>query len=251
MTNVHTNKIKAIIVDDEESARDVFENLVTRFCPEIELVAKCTNVLDAVESIKKIKPDVVFLDIEMPKYAGYEIVNFFEEINFEIIFVTAYDKYALRAFEISAVDYLLKPIDIDRLKLAVSKVKNRFDLKESKQRLSILNETLKTNTIKNIIVIDKGYQHIVPIGEIIAIEAQESYCNIYLKDKKYIVSKNLKYYENVFAELDNFFRTHKSWMISKNHIVNYSKSELIINLSGEIIAKLSKYKKIEFEELIA
>jgi two-component system LytT family response regulator len=110
------HKIKAIIVDDEESARDVLQNLLLLFCPNVEVVAKCENVLKAVDAINKEQPDLVFLDIEMPNYAGYEIVNFFDKINFEIIFVTAYDQYAVRAFEVAAIDYLLKPIDIDRLK---------------------------------------------------------------------------------------------------------------------------------------
>ena len=121
-------KIRAILVDDEESARDVLENLLKRFCPEVELLAKCTNVEQAVASIRELQPDLVFLDIEMPNYAGYEIVKFFPEINFELIFVTAYDKYAIRAFEVSAVDYLLKPIDIDRLKNAVSRVMKQLSV---------------------------------------------------------------------------------------------------------------------------
>ncbi|MGL4597265.1 MAG: LytR/AlgR family response regulator transcription factor, partial [Bacteroidia bacterium] len=99
------NRIRAILVDDEESARDVLQNLLLRFCPEVELIAKCENILEAVELIKKEEPDLVFLDIEMPNYAGYEIVSFFEKINFQIIFITAYDQYAIRAFEIAAIDY--------------------------------------------------------------------------------------------------------------------------------------------------
>src|SRR6478735_3401789 len=119
------NTIRAILVDDEESARDVLQNLLQRFCPEVTLVAKCENVMLAVDVIKKEKPDLVFLDIQMPNYAGYEIVKFFDKVDFEIVFITAYDQYAIRAFEIAAIDYLLKPIDIDRLKLAVKRVKQQ------------------------------------------------------------------------------------------------------------------------------
>ena len=240
-------KIKTILVDDEESARDVLGNLLSRFCPEIELIEKCSNVIQAVESIKLNKPNLVFLDIEMPNYAGFEIVRFFENIDFEIIFVTAYDKYALRAFEISAVDYLLKPVDIDRLKSAVSKVKNTIDLKQTAERMSLLREAMETNEISNIVVSDKGYQHVIPIADIIAIEAQESYSSIYTQSKKYTASKNLKHFERVFSETPNFLRVHKSWIVNKNYIVNYSKTELSINLEQGITAKLSKYKKAEFE----
>lgn len=243
-------KIKAIVVDDEESARDVLDNLLRRFCPDVEVLDKCNTVEQAVESIRKNKPELVFLDIEMPNFAGYEIVNFFDQIDFEIIFVTAYDKYAIRAFEISAVDYLLKPIDIDRLKSAVCKASLSIDMKLSNDRLSLLATTLQSNELHNIVVSDKGFQHIIPIKDIIAFEAQESYCTIHTVDKKFTASKNLKHFERIFIDTRQFFRVHKSWIINKDFIVNYSKSELTINLENSICAKLSKYKKVEFEESI-
>lgn len=244
------NKIRAILVDDEESARDVLENLLLRFCPQVELIAKCENVTIAVDIIKKEKPDLVFLDIEMPNYAGYEIVNFFDEINFEIIFVTAYDQYAVRAFEIAAIDYLLKPVDIERLKNSIARVESYRNAELQTQRLSILSATLENKELKNIVVSTKGQQHIIPVETIIAIEAQESYCTIHTTDKTHIASKNLKHFENVFESLPHFIRVHKSWLINKNHLQHYSKSELTIQLSKNVVAKLSKYKKIEFEQAI-
>ncbi|MBK7665931.1 MAG: response regulator [Sphingobacteriaceae bacterium] len=166
------NKLRAILVDDEESARDVLQNLLLRFCPDVELIAKCENVLEAVEVINKEHPDLVFLDIEMPNYAGYEIANFFKEINFEIIFVTAYDQYAIRAFEVAAIDYLLKPVDIERLKLSIARVKTQRNTEQQAQRLALLSNTLESKQLKNIVVSDKGQQNIIPIESIIAIEAQ-------------------------------------------------------------------------------
>jgi two-component system, LytTR family, response regulator len=244
------NTIKAILVDDEEAARDVLENLLKRFCPNVELVDKCSNVIEAVESIKLNQPNVVFLDIEMPNYAGFEIVKFFETVNFDIVFVTAYDKYAIRAFEISAVDYLLKPIDIERLKESVAKVQNVVDFKTQTERLALLSNTLETKEIKNISITERGIQHIITIDSIIAIEAQESYCYIHTASKKYMVSKNLKSFETLFESLPHFVRVHKSWVINIHQMINYSKSELIINLTNGIVAKLSKYKKAEFEDLV-
>lgn len=244
------SKIKAILVDDEQSARDVLENLLLRFCPEIELINKYNNVVQAVEGIKTDKPDLVFLDIEMPNYAGFEIVKFFGQIPFEIIFVTAYDKYALRAFEVAAVDYLLKPIDIERLKSAVSKVRTRVDLKQNAERLQLLSNTLQSKELKNILISEKGNQHIIPVDSIIAIEAQESYCYIHTTDKRYMVSKNLKHFESIFADNASFIRVHKSWLIAKEHILNYSRSDLSISLAKGLSAKLSKYKKAEFEAAI-
>lgn len=240
----------AIIVDDEESARDVLDNLLHRFCPEVDVIAKCTTLEKAVESIRINKPELVFLDIEMPNYAGYEIVKFFDQIDFQIVFVTAYDKYAVRAFEISAVDYLLKPIDIDRLKSAVSKAKINLDMKYSAERFALLGATLQSNEINNIIVTDKGFQNVIPIKEIIAFEAQESYCTIHTVNQNFTASKNLKHFERIFIETPQFIRVHKSWIINKEFIVNYSKSDLTINLENSICAKLSKYKKMEFEDAI-
>lgn len=239
--------IRAILVDDEEGARDVLEHLLTRFCPEVTLVAKCANVSQAVEAIKQEKPDLVFLDIEMPQYAGYEIVQFFDTVNFEIIFVTAYDQYAIRAFEIAAIDYLLKPIDIERLKFSVNRVKQQRSMVEQAQRLSLLGNTLETKELKNIIVHDKGQQHLVAVEEIIAIEALESYCTIHTKDKRHTVSKNLKHFETLLDKRPQFIRVHKSWLINKQCIHHYSRSELSICLVNGLVARLSKYKKAEFE----
>ncbi len=243
-------KINAILVDDESSARDVLENLLLRFCPEINLLAKFSNLEQATEGIKELSPDLVFLDIEMPNYAGYEIVKFFDKINFNIIFVTAYDKYAIRAFEISAVDYLLKPIDIDRLKQAVQKCIELKEIKNSAERFQLLSKTLETKTLSSIMISEKSYQYAIELKDIVAIEAQESYCFVHTTDKKYTVSKNLKHFENLFTSNVNFFRTHKSWMINCDYLQNYSKSNLEINLANGLVAKLSKYKKAEFEDCI-
>lgn len=248
----HTmNPITAILVDDEESARDVLEHLLLRFCPDIKLLAKCQNIPEAVDTIHKVQPQLVFLDIEMPNYAGYEIVKFFPEINFDIIFITAYNQYAIRAFELAATDYLLKPIDIDRLKEAVQKVVLKQTLVHSLQeRLGLVKEAIETKVIKSIAVTDKGQQTIIQLADIIAIEALESYCTIHCAQKKYTVSKNLKHFETMFQHMPQFFRTHKSWLIHKEHMIHYSKSLLVIKMADRIEAKLSKYKKAEFEQFL-
>lgn len=243
-------KIKSILVDDEESARDVLAHLLERFCPDVELLAKCENITDAVKSIQQYQPDLVFLDIEMPNYAGFEIVDFFKEINFDIIFITAYDQYAVRAFELAAIDYLLKPIDIERLKNAVARVQTHRNAIEQSSRISLLSNTLQSNTLKNIVIADKGLQQIIAIDSIIAIEAQESYCCINTGNQKYVASKNLKHFETILESLPEFIRVHKSWLINTKYILNYSKSDFTIQLKTGIVAKLSKYKKTEFEQAI-
>lgn len=243
------NTLKAIIVDDESSARDVLSNLLLRFCPHVEVLATCENVQQAVHKIHELSPDVVFLDIEMPNYAGYEIVRFFEKIPFQIIFVTAYEHYAIRAFEIAAVDYLLKPIDIDRLKKAVERAEKQVFLDQQKQRLELVSENLENKQFSNLVVTDRGNQHVIPFKEIIAFEAMESYSCIHTTKRNFTVSKNLKYYENLLEPLPEFFRTHKSWLVNTNFVSKYNKSEMLIHLD-QLTAKLSKYKKAEFETLI-
>lgn len=241
------NKIRAILVDDEESARNILRNLLMRFCPDVELIASYKNVKEAVEGIQLHQPELVFLDIEMPNYAGYEIVNFLDEINFEMVFITAYDQYAIKAFEVSAVDYLLKPIEIDRLKESVERVKKRLHPEHNQTRLNHLKETLKENQVKSIIVSDKGYQEVVSLTDIIAFEAQESYTTIHTSKKRFVASKNLKHFEKLLSDHPKFVRVHKSWLINLDHMINYSRSQLEINLSAGLIAKLSKYKKADFE----
>jgi two-component system LytT family response regulator len=243
-------KIKAILVDDEESARNVLSNLIFRFCPNIEIVETCSNVINAVEAIKKHQPQAVFLDIEMPNYAGYEIVSFFDQINFEIIFVTAYDKYAIKAFEISAVDYLLKPVEIDRLKSAVEKLSSKIKLSDLHNNYKALTENLKSNELTKIAIKQNGNHYIINTKDVIAIEAQEAYSCLITSSGNYLMSKNLKHFETTLENNNEFFRSHKSWIVNLSHLINYSKSKLEIELSNLTIAKLSKYKKTEFEKAI-
>ena len=243
-------KIKAIIVDDEESARNVLTNLITRFCPEIEITTTCSNVLEAVGAIKQHQPDVVFLDIEMPNYAGYEIVSFFDDINFEIIFVTAYDNYAIKAFEISAVDYLLKPVEIDRLKSSIERLASKIQLNHNQDNYKALTQNLKGNELTKIVIKQNGNHIIIDTKDIIAIEAQEAYSCIHTTSGNHLMSKNLKHFETTLENNNGFFRSHKSWIINLDHLVNFSKSKLEIELSKNIVVKLSKYKKPEFEKLI-
>ncbi len=247
-----SKKITAILVDDEESARNILANLLERFCPSIVLLDRFTNLPDAVSGAKKLQPDVVFLDIEMPNYAGFEIVNFFETIPFEIIFITAYDKYAIKAFEVAALDYLMKPIDIDRLKQTVGRLHERLEKDPAfSQQMKILSETLASNQITKIAVMEKGYRQLVKLEDVVAIEAQESYSKIHFADgTNTMVSKNLKHFETLLDGHAHFFRTHKSWIVNSAYLHNYSRSRLEINLASDIIAKLSKYRKVEFESFL-
>lgn len=241
-------QFKAIIIDDEKSARNILSTLLKNHCPQLEVVEACKNLEEGVSAIKKHQPDLVFLDIEMPNYAGYEIVSFFETIDFEIIFVTAYDSYAVKAFELSALDYLLKPIDIERLKLSVKKFVNEKEKLDARLNYQVLLNSLSEEKEQKIIVQVKGGQKVIAIKNIVALEASSAYCTIHtLKEGSFLYSKHLKYFEDLFASEKSFVRTHKSWIVNLDHMLQFSKSKFTIDLSGGIQAKLSKYKKQEFE----
>lgn len=241
-------KIRALIVDDEESARNILFNLLQTYRNDIDIIGQCENVVQAVEFIKENKPDLVFLDIEMPNYSGLELVQFFEEISFDIIFITAYHQFAIKAFEISAFDYLLKPIEIARLDSAIKKY-----IVKSHQQLEAINyktlkENLSQNCLSKLIVSQQGGQKAILLSDLIALQANEAYTTIYdANGQQYTMSKNLKYFEQQFSDNKDFLRVHKSWLVNAQHIRKYSSTDFSIYLSLNIEAKLSKYKKAEFD----
>lgn len=239
--------IKAILIDDEKSARDVLANLLMKFCPSVEVLDQCADVMSAKRSIEKHHPDLVFLDIEMPRIAGHEILKHIDEIDFEIVFVTAYDHYAIKAFEVAAIDYLLKPIDIDRLVAAVQKVVAQLDLKKQKVQYDVLTQALEERTVTQLVISEGGYHKVVAVDEIIAIEAQESYSKLHTTSNTFLASKNLKHFETVLEENQGFFRCHKSWIVNFKHVVKYQKTAGTILLNQDLLARLSKYRKEAFE----
>jgi two-component system LytT family response regulator len=242
------NKVRAIIVDDEQRARDVLGKLLERNCPEVSVIANCSDVISAVEKIKELEPDVVFLDIQMPNYAGYELVNFFNGINFEIIFVTAFDHYAIKAFELSAIDYLVKPVDRLRLIDAVKRVSEKVGSRESKMQYEQLLRDVKEKEFKKIVIPELGDRRILEIKNIIALEAEGAYCKIYQTNgKTLVISKNLKHFEKRLEQKDGFFRSHRGWLINLIHIKTINKTELSLTLTNNLKAKISRTRLGAFE----
>lgn len=176
--------IKAIIVDDEKAARDVLFTLIERYCPQVTVVQMCSDVPSAVLAINQHEPDLVFLDIEMPNYSGFELFAFFKEINFQVIFATAYNQYAIKAFEVSAIDYLLKPIDIEKLELAVAKVLSNRSTQPVKEKLEQLEINLSGQHISRIALPVSDGLVFVAIDTIIALEADGAYTNISIRNAK-------------------------------------------------------------------
>ncbi|MGY6560562.1 MAG: LytR/AlgR family response regulator transcription factor [Luteibaculaceae bacterium] len=222
-------KIKTLIVDDELNARAALMGMIKNFIPDLEVVDMAGNVPDAILSIKKHKPKVVFLDIEMPGYKGTDILKFFlpEEIDFVIIFVTAYDSFALKAFEMSAVDYLLKPTNKDLLLRAVDKARVflKATLVDQNIKLNALKESIEKSDIKNMVFVNSAGLNIVPIDTIIYLKADGAYTHVYLdENKKLTCSKPLAEYMNL-EHLEHFLRIQRSFLVNMTKVVRVSKKD--------------------------
>lgn len=214
---------KAIIIDDEEMARTLLHQMIDQYCPSISIIDMCPDLPCGVKSIHKHKPDIVFLDIEMPGHSGLELLDFFDDndINFSIIFTTAYHQYAIQAFKMAAIDYLLKPIDSDDLIKSIS----LFEKQQLHNNYQILKENLCSPN-KKIALSTAESIKFIPLTEILFFKANGAYTNVYLQNGKEIMtSKNLKHYEDALSGNKDFLRSHKSYLVNHNHISEYVKSD--------------------------
>ncbi len=219
--------MKAIIVDDETRARSLLRKMLNEYCPDIEVIADCEDLPGGVKAIRKLKPDVVFLDIEMPGYSGLEILDFFDEndISFSIIFVTAYNNYAIKAFKLSAVDYLLKPVEPDDLEQAIERLKRR-NQKEKNNTIATLKENLKEEGLDKIAVPDSNSIKFLELDEILYFKANNSYTDIFFADSsKMTISRTLKNIEDTLNSTPHFFRCHKSYIVNMKYLTDYVKSD--------------------------
>ncbi len=243
--------LKAIIVDDESGARAILQNFLETYCQDVEVVALCASVPEAVIAINSHEPDLVFLDIEMPEFNGFELIKFFKEITFDIVFVTAYSEYALRAFEISALDYLLKPVEIEALQAAVEKAKARKEKDQLLKQLHLLNDVMRGEEFKRIAVPMSDGTLFIEVDDIVMFHADGAYTQIHLKDKKTIlVSKPLRVFDDLLQQRPQFFRSHRSFLINLNFIEKYAKGEGDIFLLGNRQAMLARDRKSEFESVL-
>lgn len=199
--------------------------LLKEHCPEVEILAECSDLPETVKSIRKIKPNLVFLDIEMPGHSGLELLDFFneEEIDFHIIFTTAYSEYAVQAFELSAVGYLLKPIKSDKLKDTIERYKKLE--KKNTSGLKQLEHNLQHTQNKRITLITKYRTYFVELNNIMFIKGEGAYSEFNLSGgEKVLVSKNLKHYEDMLVVDKRFVRISKQSIINKDYLLEISKS---------------------------
>lgn len=238
--------MKAIIIDDEAKARRVIEALLTEHCSDVTVIATADDVPSGVKAINREAPDIVFLDIEMPGYTGFQLLDFFDDVDFDIIFTTAYGDYAIRAFEVSAIDYLLKPIQIDQLVRSVDKVKSKHKshLKEKLQTLK-LNLSEPGQLSKIALPVSDGFLFVKP-EDILYLRAESSYTRIYLsEDKDLLVTRTLKEFEKLIDH-PHFMRIHRSYLINLNHIKQYVRADGgHIEMDNGDVVYFSKDKKEE------
>jgi two-component system LytT family response regulator len=238
--------IKAIIIDDEERARKGLRQLLAITCPDVEVVADCADVPSAVIAIHHHSPDVVFLDIEMPKYSGLELFNFFSDVLFEVVFVTAYSEFAIRAFELNAIDYLLKPVDGEKLKNALSKLERR-----NPKRYTALQEGYTKQEFNRIALPVSDGLLFVEVAYIMLLEAEGAYTHVWLADgSKLLVSKRLLFFEQVLADRESFLRVHRTYMVNFNHVSRYSKAESLLVMDNNMSIPVPKERKAEIEDAL-
>ena len=216
-------EINAIIIDDEVRARVSLQLLLEEYCPNIKILEQCETLAEGIKAINKFKPNIVFLDIEMPAHSGLELFDFFneEEIDFSVIFTTAYSQYAIKAFKFSAIDYLLKPIHPEELIEAVK----RFE-KTKSQNIKILKENLYQNKLNKIAVPTGNSILFLETDQILYVKGEGSYCEIVLLNgEKIICSRYLKNFEDILSSYCNFLRVQKSYIANLNYVSVYNKSD--------------------------
>ncbi|MBL55918.1 MAG: DNA-binding response regulator [Flavobacteriales bacterium] len=212
--------MKAVVVDDIAKFRDNLIQDLNDYCPEVEIVGTADGVVSAAKEIKSKKPDVVFLDIQINQGTAFDLLEILGKVDFKIIFTTASDEYAIKAFKLSAVDYLLKPIDIDELKTAVNKV--NIDLKDDYELLkSNINEENKSH--KRLALHSQDKIEIVEIGNIIRCESNVNYTQFFFTNgSKMLVTKTLKEFDKMLSEF-GFYRVHQSHLVNIDHLKEYIK----------------------------
>ncbi len=246
-----SEKLQTIIIEDEELARNLLRSYLKDH-PDIEIIGECENGFDGVKAINDKKPDLVFLDIQMPKITGFEMIELLD-FKPQIIFTTAYDQYALKAFELNAIDYLLKPFSKERLLNAVEKVKHRIQNEEdnSEKLEELTNLRPGEDFIDRVVVKDRHKIHIITVDQIRYIESLDDYVMIYTYDGRHMKQKTMKYFENNLDPKD-FIRIHRSYIVQVDNIAEiqqYEKESYIVILKDKDKTKLkvskTGYKKIK------
>lgn len=246
------SKIRAIIIDDEEHARENLLGMLNEYCPLVDIVGLAAEIQDSVKLIEELGPDLLFLDIKLSSSSGFELLELINKRNFGVIFVTAYDNYAIKAIKFSAVDYLLKPINHKELVEAVKKYRNRTEIEKKATQLELLIENLSNERSFNTIGVNSdGSTEFLTVKNIVRLQGESNYTRIFLKgDKTIVVSKTLVEFEELLSDL-GFFRVHKTHLVNLafvKTIVKSSDSHLILH--DDTVIPVSRRRKAALFERI-
>lgn len=238
-------KIKAVIVDDELIAREVLENYLIKYCPIVEVIGRAQHIKEAVPMIKELQPQLVFLDVEMPYGNAFDVLEACQPQEFETIFITAYSEYSLKALNLSAAYYILKPIDITELIAAVNKVQLSILKNEDFNRTKILLENLKLTPEKQQIILPtlQGFD-VIKTENIVKLQANGNFTDVFLTDgSKKMICKFLKHFDDLLTV--PFVRIHRSFIVNINFVKAYSKSAggFVTLLDGSEMEVSATYKE--------
>ena len=243
--------MNAIIIDDEPKARSLLRKLINDHCNGVTILDEADNVKTGVKLINKHNPDIVFLDIEMPVENGFALFEYFDKPPFQTIFCTAYSEYALKAFEVSAIDYLLKPISISKIQLAIEKAIKQRGQNRIIEQVSVLKENLAVKQLQKIGLPLSDGLLFIKLEDVLFFEADGSYTNVHTTKDKHLVCKKIKEFEDLLIDDSRFFRIHRSFIANVYQIEKYSKKEgnnLIMSNNKSL--PLAREKKTTFDEFI-
>ena len=247
-------ELRAVIIDDSAQARKLLRLMLLELAPEIKHVGEAENVNDGLRLIDKEQPDAVFLDIEMPGKTGLQLAEILLDRNFKgnVVFTTAYNAHAIKAFRLSAIDYLLKPIQEDQLTEAVEKLKEEKKNRDNENRLRALSENLHQERNEVLCIPSNNGFEYIPVMEIEYLEADGSYVKIYcVNNRSKTVSKNLKYFESALTDCTNFIRTHRSFLVNLDFVTNYSKSDGgYLTLKRNVQIPISRKRKQAIQDIL-
>ena len=247
-------EIRAVIIDDSSQARKLLRLMLYELASSIKLFGEAENVEEGLRLIEKVQPDAIFLDIEMPGKTGIQLAEILLEQNYKgnVVFTTAYNAYAIKAFRLSAIDYLLKPIQEDQLLEAVEKLRGEKENRENANRLKALTKNLSEDRNEVLCIPTQAGFDYIPLDEVEYLEADGSYVQIHcVENRSRMVSKNLKYFENALAENQNFVRPHRSYLVNVNFVTGYSKSEGgFLTLKNKAQIPVSRERKQAIQDVL-
>ena len=243
--------MKILIIDDEPKARSVLRNIISEYCKGVVVVAEASTVNEGVKIINKQKPDIVFLDIEMPNENGFALFDYFDIPPFETIFCTAYSEYALQAFEVSAIDYILKPISISKVQWAIEKAIKTRGQNKIVEQVSVLKENLSVQQLQKIGLPLSDGLLFIKIDDLLYFEADGSYTNVITSKEKYLVCKKIKEFDELLQNDNRFYRVHRSFLVNIQKISKYSKKDgATLVIENNKVIPVAREKKNGFDEFI-